>query len=166
MSKDFLREKIYSMSGPQLRDLLDSLSGGFIEDGSRYVITNGSASLTEFHLVGRSHSYNFSTNGAIIFENENEARMVLALLCGLTAWDFDLDCSSWEIKKIVSVKPRVKFTKLRRKWAKAYLRCQKAVDADGYIYCKDCVNRGCFHWCPTDPNACMEFCENYSNRRA
>ena len=52
----------------------------------------------------------------------------------------------------MKVKPRVKFTKLRRKWAKAYLRCQKAKDVDGYIYCQDCGNQGRFNWCSDQRN--------------
>ena len=63
---------------------------------------------------------------------------------------------------MIKVKPRVKFTKVRHKWAKAYIRCQKAADADGYIYCKDCFNSvRHLPFCPPDPNAHMEFCENY-----
>ena len=61
----------------------------------------------------------------------------------------------------MKVKPRVKFTKLRRKWAKAYLRCQKAKDVDGYIYCQDCGNQGRFNWCSDDPHESKEFCEYF-----
>lgn len=62
----------------------------------------------------------------------------------------------------IKVKVRVRFPKVDRRWGKAYIRCQKAADAEGYIYCKDCTNR-CRNlpWCPTDPNAHMEFCIFY-----
>lgn len=61
----------------------------------------------------------------------------------------------------MKVKPRVKFTKVSRKWAKAYLRCQKAKNEDGYIFCCDCANQGRFNCCSNDPHESKEFCENF-----
>lgn len=59
------------------------------------------------------------------------------------------------------VKVRIKFTKVRRRWAKAYIRCQRYQDKDGFIYCKDCCNQGRFKWCPNVEDAHMEFCEEF-----
>lgn len=162
---EVLRQKLDSMSPDekvQLYQDLNDLPDGVCPDqgDSHYVITNGSAFLTEFRLEGRGYRYNFRPKGAILFDNEVDAQMVLSLLFGLSTWDFSIDRSHWMIKKLTVVNPRVKFTKIRRKLAKAYIRCQKAADADGYIHCQDCGNHGCFSWCGTN-GGCLEFCENF-----
>lgn len=110
---DVLRARFDSMSPDEkvllyqdLRDLPDGVCPD--QDDSRYVICNGSSFLTNFHLDGRAHSFNFGRKGAILFDNEFEARMVLSLLCGLTTWDFSIDRFDWMVKKLTKVKVRVK----------------------------------------------------------
>ena len=90
------------------RDLLD-LYDGFCpdQDNAHYVITNGPAFLTNFHLDGRAHRYDFRTKGAILFDSENEANMVLALLYGLSSYHLD-PSPSWRVKKLIRVKVRKK----------------------------------------------------------
>lgn len=72
----------------------------------------------------------------------------------------------------IKVKPRIILKGVPRDWYNAYIRCKKAADTDGYIYCKDCANFSFANSChrvaalqvdqpyPTS----LEFCLNYVSR--
>lgn len=90
------------------RDLLDLPDGVCPDqDNAHYVITNGHVFLTNFHLDGRAHRYDIRPRGAIIFDSENEANMVLALLYGLASYHIE-DVPHWRVQKLTKVKVRKK----------------------------------------------------------
>lgn len=88
-----------------LKDLPDAVCPD--QDNAHYVITNGFAFLTSFHLDGRAHRYDFYTKGAILFDSENEANIVLALLYGLSSYHLE-PSPSWRVEKLTKVVVRKK----------------------------------------------------------
>ena len=117
-----------------------------------YVVTNGHSFLSRLSFDGKGLVREFMSDCRIVFDTDLSAQCAMCLAFGVDQDNDPFVPEGWCVQKLTKVKPRVIVSGVSRKWAKAYIRCRKAADSDGYIYCKDCVNSvRHLPFCSTDP---------------